>query len=199
VVGQTADEAKKLAAEAGMEVFIGASDQVPSFDREAGIVLRQDPEPDKKADDDVLHLTVTREPTPVAVLKIKDWDPEGDNTENPKKLKNLTDGNDSTVWSTELYRSASFGDLKRGVGLNFELDGEATIIQIVSSVEGWKGELLQTMSSGSMAQIANLDGDSTQTITLGSAISRGRIWFTQLAPLTDERWGVELSEIHFYN
>jgi hypothetical protein len=58
---------------------------------------------------------------------------------------------------------------------------------------------LQTMSSGSMAQIANLDGDSTQTITLGSAISRGRIWFTQLAPLTDERWGVELSEIHFYN
>jgi hypothetical protein len=199
VVGLTADEAKKLAAEAGMEVFIGASDQVPSFDREAGIVLRQDPEPDKKADDDVLHLTVTREPTPVAVLKIKDWDPEGDNTENPKKLKNLTDGNDSTVWSTELYRSASFGDLKRGVGLNFELDGEATIIQIVSSVEGWKGELLQTMSSGSMAQIANLDGDSTQTITLGSAISRGRIWFTQLAPLTDERWGVELSEIHFYN
>jgi eukaryotic-like serine/threonine-protein kinase len=199
VVGLTADEAKKLATEAGMEVFIGASDQVPSFDREAGIVLRQEPAPGEKADDHVLHLTVTREPTPVTVASIKDYDPEGDNAENPKKLKYLTDGNETTVWSTELYRSATFGGLKRGVGLNFELDGEATIIQVVSSVEGWKGQLLQTMSSGSMAQIANLDGDSTQTITLGTPISRGRIWFTQLAPLTDDRFGVEISELRFYN
>ncbi len=199
VVGLSVDEAKKLAADAGMEVFWGAGDQVPSFDREAGIVLRQDPEPGQKAEDNVIHLTVTREPTPVAVLSMEDYDPEGDDTENPDKLKYLTDGKDSTVWSTELYRSAAFGDLKRGVGLDFELDGEATIIQIVSSVEGWTGELLQTMSSGSMAQIANLDGDSTQTIQLGTSISKGRLWFTELAPLTDERWGVELSEIAFYN
>ncbi len=199
VVGLTQDEAKKLAADAGMEVFVGASDLVPSFDEEAGIVLRQEPLPGEKASDHVLHLTVTREPTPVAVLSIEDYDPEGDNTENPGKLKYLTDGKEGTVWSTELYRSATFGGLKQGVGLDFELDGQATIIQIVSSVEGWKGELRQIMSSGSMAQIANLDGDSTQTITLGTAISKGRLWFTQLAPLTDERWGVELSEIAFYN
>ena len=199
VVGLTQDEAKKLAADAGMEVFVGASDLVPSFDREAGIVLRQDPAPGEEADDDVLHLTVTREPTPVSVLSIEDYDPEGDNTENPSKLKYLVDGKDSTVWSTELYRSATFGDLKQGVGLNFELDGKATIVQIVSSVEGWKGELQQTMSSGRTATIANLDGDSTQTITLGTAISSGRLWFTELAPLTDARWGVELSEITFYN
>ena len=55
------------------------------------------------------------------------------------------------------------------------------------------------MSSGRTATIANLDGDSTQTITLGTAISSGRLWFTELAPLTDARWGVELSEITFYN
>jgi hypothetical protein len=182
-----------------MEVSVAASDQVPSFDKEAGIVLGQDPAPGKKSDDDVLRLTVTREPTPVKVTSIKDYDPEGDETENPNRLKNLTDGKESTVWSTELYRSSSFGGLKRGVGLNFTLESEATIIQIVSSVEGWTGQLLQTMSSGSMAQIATLDGESTQTITLGSPIKKGRLWFTGLAPLTDARFGVELSEIRFFN
>jgi len=201
VIGLKLDQAKTLAQEAGMVVSVAAGDQVPSFDKEAGIVLAQDPPPGEKADDDVLRLTVTREPTPVAVSSIDDYDPEGDETENPDRLDNLIDGKESTAWSTELYRSSSFGDLpKTGVGLNFTLEDEATIIQIVSSsVEGWKGQLLQAISSGNMAQIAILDGESTQTITLQSPIKKGRIWFTELAPLTDERFGVELSEIRFFN
>lgn len=201
VIGLRLDQAKTLAQEAGMVVSVAAGDQVPSFDKEAGIVLDQNPPPGEKADDDVLRLTVTREPTPVAVSSIDDYDPEGDQTENPDRLDNLIDGKESTVWTTELYRSSSFGDLpKTGVGLNFTLEDEATIIQIVSSsVEGWKGQLLQTMSSGNMAQIAILDGESTQTITLQSPIKQGRIWFTELAPLTEERFGVELSEIRFFN
>jgi serine/threonine protein kinase len=196
VVGLTVDEAKTLAAEAGMEVAITAL--LPTFNMQAGIVREQDPAPGGKADDDVLRLTVTREPTPVAVSKIKDYDPEGDNTENPGKLRNLTDGKETTVWSTELYRSSTFGDLKTGVGLNFTLKEEATIIEIVSSVEGWKGELLQTLSSGGTAKLDTLNGQSTQIITLGKPLTSGRIWFTQLTQLTDDRWGVELSEIRFY-
>ena len=196
VVGLTVDDAKALAAEAGMEVEV--TDQVPSFDRQAGIVLQQDPEPEMKADDDILRLTVTRAPTTVAVIKLEDADHEGDEVENPDQLPNLIDGKESTVWSTELYRSSAFGDLKTGVGVDFTLEGEATIVEIVSRVEGWKGQLLKVMSSGSMAKLATLDGESTQIITLGEAITGGRIWFTELAKLTDNRWGVELSEIHFY-
>jgi len=163
-------------------------------------VLQQDPEPELKADDDVLRLTVTREPKPVTVTELEDYDPEpGDNNENPDQLPNLIDGKESTVWSTELYRSAAFGDIKTGVGFNFTLAEEATMIEIISSVEGWKGELLQVLSTGGMAKLDNLDGETTQIITLGDPITDGRFWFTGLTKLTDERWGVELSEIRFYN
>ncbi len=160
--------------------------------------MRQDPEAELKSKDKVLRLIVTREPTMVAVTKLVDVDPEGDNVENPDKLPNLIDGKESTVWSTELYRSELFGGLKTGVGFDFTLEGEATIIEVVSSVEGWKGQLLQVLASGGLAKVANLDGTTTQIITLGNPIDNGRFWFTELAKLTNNRWGVELSEIRFY-
>ncbi len=133
------------------------------------------------------------------VTSLKDVDPEGDNTENPEQLPKLIDGKESTGWTTELYRSSTFGNLKTGVGLDFTLEQPASIIEIVSPVEGWKGELLQNISSGPAARLATLNGDSTQIITLREALTSGRIWFTQLAQLTAGRWGVELSEIRFYH
>lgn len=196
VLGLTLDEARVLAKEAGLQIEI--TDRVPSFDRPADIVMRQDPEAELKSKDKVLRLIVTREPTMVAVTKLVDVDPEGDNVENPDKLPNLIDGKESTVWSTELYRSELFGGLKTGVGFDFTLEGEATIIEVVSSVEGWKGQLLQVLASGGLAKVANLDGTTTQIITLGNPIDNGRFWFTELAKLTNNRWGVELSEIRFY-
>jgi len=196
VVGLSVEEATILAEEAGYEIEV--TDQVPSFDRDADIVLQQDPEPDMKADDHILRLTVTREPTVVAVADLDDTDPEGDNVENPDRLPNLIDGKESTSWSTELYRSEAFGELKTGVGFDFTLEEEATIIEVVSAVEGWKGQLLEVLSSGGMAKLANLDGETTQYITLGDPITGGRFWFTALTKLTENRWGVELSEIRFY-
>lgn len=196
VIGLTVEEATALADDAGMTVEI--TDYVPYFDREVGIVVQQDPEPEIKAEDDVLRLTVTRQPTMVAVTHLDDVDPEGDAVENPDQLPNLIDGRESTTWRTELYRSSLFGGLKTGVGFDFTLEEEATIIEIVSTVDGWKGQLLQVLSSGGVAKLDNLDGKTTQIITLGDPISSGRFWFTELAQLTDNRWGVELSEIHFY-
>jgi serine/threonine protein kinase len=197
VVGLTLDQARQLAADAGMKVEV--ADQVPSFDKPAGTVLEQDPIPKAKSGDDILRLTVTRAPTPVKVTSLKDVDPEGDNTENPGQLPKLIDGKESTGWTTELYRSTTFGNLKTGVGLDFTLEQPASIIEIVSPVEGWKGELLQNISSGPAARLATLNGDSTQIITLRETLTSGRIWFTQLAQLTAGRWGVELSEIRFYH
>ena len=197
VVGLSLDQARQLAADAGMQVEVTA--QIPSFDKSAGTVLEQAPDPGIESDDGVLRLTVTREPTLVAVTKMKDYDPEGDQTENPDQLPNLIDDKESTSWSTELYKSASFGNLsKDGVGLEFTLSEPATIMEIVSSVDGWKGELRQDVSSGSEASIATLDGTANQIITLREPLSAGRLWFTKLAELTDGRWGVELSEIRFY-
>ena len=198
VVGLTLDAAQKLAGDAGMKVEV--AHQIPSFDKPAGTVLEQVPAPEGKSKDDVLRLTVTSQPTPVKVTAIVVVDPPpGDGQENSSKLPNLIDGKESTSWTTELYRSSTFGNLKTGVGLDFTLEEAATIVEIVSPVEGWKGELLQNISSGPPAKLATLNGASTQIIPLREPLTTGRIWFTQLAQLTDGRWGVELSEIRFYH
>jgi hypothetical protein len=197
VLGLTLDEAKALGERAGMTVEV--TGQIPSFDMEAGIVRDQDPAPEAESEDDVLRLTVTKEPTPVGVSDLQDVDPEGDAVENRDLLPKLIDDDEGTAWTTELYRSSTFGNLdKKGVGLDFTLEEEATIIEIVSSVEGWRGELRQTTSSGGTAKLASLNGNLTQIITLGQPISSGRLWFTELTKLTAERWGVGLSEIRFW-
>jgi hypothetical protein len=196
VVGLSLDQARQLAADAGLQVEV--TFQVPSFDKPAGTVLEQDPAPELSSKDGVLRLTVTREPTPVKVSELTDYDPEGDQTENPDKLRNLTDGKESTSWSTELYRSSAFGNLKTGVGLEFTLEEPATIVEVVAAVEGWRGELQQVVASGPPASVAELDGTSKQLITLREPITSGRFWFTELAQITDGRWGVELAEIRFY-
>jgi len=196
VVGLTVERATEAAEQAGMQVEV---DLVPSFDKAAGTVLEQDPVAGAARGDKVLRLTVTREPTPVGVTSLADADPEGDDVENPDQLPRLIDGKDNTGWTTELYRSAEFGNLeKTGVGLDFVLEGPATMIEIVSAVEGWRGELLQFIDSGPAAKLADLTGDATQILPLREEVTEGRIWITELAQLTDDRWGVELSELRFY-
>ena len=75
VVGLTLDEAQVLAEEAGMEVEVGS--QVATFDEEAGTVLEQDPAPDQSSEDDILRLTVAREPELVGVIQIATTIPRG--------------------------------------------------------------------------------------------------------------------------
>ena len=197
VKGLTLDQARQAAADAGMQVEVTAL--IPSFDKKAGTVLEQSPDKGLKSDNGVLQLTVTRQPTPVAVTQIKAYDPPpGDGKENDAQLPNLIDGKESTTWSTELYKSPAFGNLKAGVGLDFTLAEPATIMVIISTVDGWAGELRQSTSSGSEATITKLAGKPSQILSLLQPISSGRIWFTKLVELSDARYGVELSELRFY-
>jgi serine/threonine-protein kinase len=196
VVNLSIDQARQVAAESGMQVEVAA--QIPSFDKDAGTVLEQAPDPGIESDDGILRLTVSREPEPVVVSDIKDYDPEGDQTENPDDLPNLIDGKESTSWTTELYRSAAFGNIKDGVGLEFTLAEPATIVQVVSNGEGWEGELRQDVSTGPGATIATLGGKESEIITLRQPLSGGRIWFTRLTQLSDSRFGVDLKEIRFF-
>ena len=180
-----------------MEVEVGS--QVATFDEEAGTVLEQDPAPDQSSEDDILRLTVAREPELVGVIQVDDYDPEGDNEENPDLLPKLTDGETTSGWTTEYYRSAAFGSIdKTGVGLEFTLEGDAYMMEIISPVEGWKGELLQKVSSGPAARLATLDGNTSQIVTLREPLTDGRIWLTELTELGEGQWGVDIAEIRFY-
>jgi serine/threonine-protein kinase len=197
VVGLTLDEARVLADDAGMEVQVIA--QEATFDEEPGTVLAQDPVAEEEAEDGILRLTVARAPEPVRITEIKDYDPEGDNKENPDLLPKLTDGEETSGWTTELYRSATFGNIdKTGVGLEFTLEDEAFMMEVITPVEGWKGELLQNLSDGAGARLATLDGNARQLIPLREGLVSGRLWFTELAELSDGRWGVDIAELRFY-
>ena len=124
-------------------------------------MLEQTPDKGIKSDNGVLQLTVSQGAHAGGRHRDQGLRPRGRPEENDDQLANLTDGKESTSWSTELYRSAAFGNLKDGVGLEFTLDAPATIIEIVSTVDGWKGELRQDTTSGSQAKIADLDGKNT--------------------------------------
>lgn len=67
----------------------------------------------------------------IAPTDISLFDPQGGNSESPQDLPNLLDGDASTQWSTVGYNSASFGNLKSGVGYWMDL-GEVHELDLVA-------------------------------------------------------------------
>ena len=60
-------------------------------------------------------------PEPLAILKVEAYDPEGDGAENNNLTPKVYDGDKSTGWFSENYRSDTFGGLKKGVGVIVDL------------------------------------------------------------------------------
>ncbi|MGG5259010.1 protein kinase family protein [Phycicoccus avicenniae] len=60
-------------------------------------------------------------PEPLAILKVEAYDPEGDGAENNSTTPKTYDGDTSTGWSSENYRTDAFGGLKKGLGLVVDL------------------------------------------------------------------------------
>jgi hypothetical protein len=147
----------------------------------------------------LVQLTVTREPIPVKVTALDDYDPEGDNEERPELLNQLTDGNDDTGWATEQYRSAEFGNLpKTGVGVSFRLDAPATAMEVVAHSEGWGGEVQSLSADGTVTPVGTLDGKTRQELTFEQPVEAGRIWITKLSPGEGDRFLVQLAELRFF-
>lgn len=56
------------------------------------------------------------------ITNARDFDPQGDKTENPKEVKYAYDGDRKTRWRTvSYYGSPKFGNLKKGLGLVLDL------------------------------------------------------------------------------
>lgn len=201
LTGLTSDKATQRAEGAGLKMV--QKDEVASF-LPAGTVLAQDPLPGVKSKDGTIQVTVSREPIPVQVTKVRAADPDGNGSENDSQLPKLIDGDLSTSWSTELtYKSPDFQGLgaKKGVGLSFWLADGATMLKISFTLTGWKGEVEKITADNLPVAIAPL-GDAQQ-VTWTEPIKSGRIWFYQLAPLpmspdNIQRYGAIIDEIAFY-
>ncbi|GAA1944522.1 hypothetical protein GCM10009689_27210 [Brevibacterium antiquum] len=86
----------------------------------------------------------TEEPKadPPKIDTVKALDPEGDNEENDDKAEDVVPNTDGS-WRTDRYNSASFGNLKSGVGLHFELEDKTTVkeVKVKSSNSGGSFEI----------------------------------------------------------
>jgi hypothetical protein len=195
LTGLTWDEAGSLADRAGLKLV--KQTEVPSF-LPAGTVMAQEPLAGVESTDGTIQAAVSRDPIPIRCT-LKPSDPDGDGMENNAQLKNLTDGDLSTSWSTERYVSPTFAGLggKRGVGLMFSLSEQATLLKITYTTAGWQGEVQRIRPNQYPIAIAHL-GDAEQ-VNLTEPLSSGRIWFYALAPLPgDDKYGVVINEIGFY-
>ena len=77
-------------------------------------------------------------------LKATSFDPEANPpTENEATAGQAVDGNPATMWSTERYRSAHFGNLKDGVGLvlRAEAVSEFNQLRVRSPTRNWTFEV----------------------------------------------------------
>ena len=129
---------------------------------------------------------------PLTIVSVSDFDPEGDQTENPEDVTLTVDGSAATFWATESYQDRDVGGLKPGVGLVFDL-GESKLVDRVevdtpdsdwsaqvytsdsvpATLAGWGTPLFLGAGLGSNAQLA------LEPPTRGRNVL---LWITDLPP-----------------
>ncbi|MCW2599310.1 MAG: serine/threonine protein kinase [Frankiales bacterium] len=136
-------------------------------------------------------------------VAIRDFDPEGDKQENPDQVRNAVDGVPGTAWATDLYRTATFGGLKQGVGLLLDL-GKVTRLHTVQVGFSAPGAHMQLRVSkdpptdaASLQSVAAANGGgqvATLTPTAGTTARYVLIWLTSL-PKDGSGYRIGISEL----
>jgi eukaryotic-like serine/threonine-protein kinase len=126
---------------------------------------------------------------PLAIAQVVDFDPPpGDGTEHHGEVGNAIDGNASTSWTSETYRSQDWGGLKPGVGLILELDKAQQIgtLEIETPSSGWQAQVYvankaadQLDGWGSPAATVDNGTSGTTRLTLDHKGGAVLIWFTR--------------------
>jgi serine/threonine protein kinase len=132
--------------------------------------------------------------------------PPGDGSEHPESTGLAIDGNPETVWPTDHYASAAFGNLKTGVGLWLALDGPQQVrtVTIRSPVPGWSFRLFGGGApSTTGSPLASTSGQTTFTIPSSGTLTLATrpvrthgllVWITSLAT-GGGRYDAEIGEV----
>lgn len=145
--------------------------------------------------DEVPPATAPSEPLPI--VDTFDFDPEGDEAENPRTVPNASDADSGTAWRTERYNSRDLGGLKRGVGVAFDLGAAVaprTVTVTISpgtsfelrtsddpdaDMDGWR---LVPGSGSENVESASSDVPAVVRIDTGTVTARyWLVWITRLA------------------
>jgi hypothetical protein len=122
----------------------------------------------------------------VALLEVEVFDPPpGDNVEHDDELPFLTDGDRTTVWTTERYRVPVWS-FKPGVGVTFRVEGTPRSVQLV----GLTAQVSWSLAwSGAPAE----DPEAWERLAAGRA--GGATAVVQVPPRRDGSWLLWLTDL----
>ena len=139
---------------------------------------------------------------PIAILSATGFDPQGDQKENNSQAARVYDGDPATTWTTELYATPHFGNLKNGVGLLLDL-GQPTSVHKVT-IDLANGPLDVTVYAATSPSIQGAAVIGTASAASGRIQLKAStvmpesqfiiVWFTSLAQ-DGGRFGASISEI----
>jgi serine/threonine-protein kinase len=128
--------------------------------------------------------------TPIALSGVGAYDPPpGNGQEHDAEAPNATDGNASTYWETEHYRSSLASLGKRGVGLVLDAASPVTVhhVTVTSDTPGFTAEIqIGDSRDGPFRTVSASKTVGAQT-TFDLSDARGRylvVWITDLGPLS---------------
>jgi putative peptidoglycan lipid II flippase len=102
-----------------------------------------------------------------------DFDPDGENGENPDEVKYAFDGNPSTAWTTLRYDgSPLLGGLKPGVGLIVDLGSVKSVSKVVVGLGG-RGTNLQLRAASASATDTAPRSSASEYAVVGSVTNAG--------------------------
>lgn len=127
---------------------------------------------------------------------VDDYDPDGDGTEQDGEVVNAYDGDPATAWRTDRYRTATFGGLKRGVGLLVDLKTSTALerVEVDASAGGARFELRagETLGDDASALAVVATGSGAQARMTPRAGAKGRYWLVWVTGLPQDGNGFRL-------
>jgi hypothetical protein len=139
---------------------------------------------------------------PIAILSATGFDPQGDQGESNSQAPRVYDNNPATTWTTELYTTPQFGNLKKGVGLLLDLGQPTSVHQV--TIDLANGPLDVTVYAAATANLAGATEIGKATAANGriqlkaaTAMPESQfviVWFSSLARV-DGQFGASISEI----
>jgi len=138
----------------------------------------------------------------VVIVSADSFDPFGEGGENDSEIPNLTDGDPATTWRSERYRDP-LSLQKPGVGIQFEVEGTPSALELVGFSPGTEFELMWAPSPSpgledwdrviSASAPPGAASFTLPTRTDGSWL----LWMTDLPAQADGTYFVELAEVRF--
>ncbi|WP_423835615.1 hypothetical protein [Streptomyces tubbatahanensis] len=162
----------------------------------ADALLEGEPPPKKSTKQVHAHDTSAQTGKPVKIEDVKDFDPQGDGSENPEKAPNAIDGDPGTSWVTSHYIGRpDFGNLKSGAGLVLDLGKVRQVSRLKVDFAGkTSASFLAAPSSvsampSSLGSFSKVSSGSGEHLTLKAKkpikTRYVLVWLTKL-PLSDD-------------